>query len=126
MKYCLFFGFKGFKLREITELEHRRLLRSSRLEKKFKKRRNIKQFKRLWKDHNSRYVYEDVNGGRPKNLSKNLRTPARSSWENVRKISKIGKNVSLLFYKRFSANWKQFTWYLKRFIGQFGILLNER
>ena len=35
MKYCLFFGFKGFKLREITELEHRRLFRSSRLEKKF-------------------------------------------------------------------------------------------
>ena len=34
IKYCLFFGLKGFKLREITELEHRRLLRTSQLEKK--------------------------------------------------------------------------------------------
>ena len=35
MKYCLFFGLKGFKLREITKLEHRRLLCTSRLEKNF-------------------------------------------------------------------------------------------
>ena len=51
----------------------------------------------------------------------NLRTPARSSLENV------------VFYKRFSANRKQFTWCLKLLNGQFGsykpghgILLNER
>ena len=36
------------------------------------------------------------------------------------------KNVLILFYRRFSANRKQFTWYLKVFVGQFGIPLNER
>ena len=79
---------------------------------------------------------EDVNGERRIKYDviicrKIFGTPARSSLENVRKDWKLQKSFTIILQK--VANRKQFNWYLKLLIGQFGLnkpglgmLLNER
>ena len=69
MKYRLHFRLKRLKLRRIYRtwtqaLTSHFLARKKKTRKKKKtKRLNIKQFKRLWRDYNFRYLYKHANCG---------------------------------------------------------------
>ena len=91
---------------------------------------NIQQFKRPWKDYNFRYLYKDLKGGRRIKddgiFRRKIFGPLpEARWKAFGKFRTLQKFFTVI-YKRFSANRKQFTWYLKLLIGQLGRLWNER
>ena len=67
----------------------------------------------------------DVNGGRRIKYDFIFLEKSSDPYQKLvgkrLEIFENSKNVSLLFYRRFSANRKQFNWYLKLFICQFRI-----